>query len=145
MEDWQERMRRWKERAEAYGKAHPKETAETSLLILLLLFAGAWWLPGDETEGALTVTQQEAKPPAKEQRTPPRIEVKGAAQASEDKPLTNPFSFAHEERSAMQPQPAGKREEQTAKSAEASLDKRKENKTQAAAAAKADISKAGNH
>lgn len=115
MEDWREEWRERIARLSECCHAHPKETAETVLLVVLLAVAGAWYVSDDEE--TIAVQPKEAvSTPQKEQHAPgARVAVKGAELAAEQGELTNPFSFEHETRAQMAAQPPKKRKDAPAK------------------------------
>lgn len=110
VEEWREILRaRWAQMV-AYCHAHPKETAETALLAVLLLFTACWYLSGDEE--TVAVQPKETSAPQKDRKPArARVEVKGAELAAEDGELTNPFSFEHETRKQMAATPPKKQKE----------------------------------
>ena len=110
-EIWRERWARLRE----YGHAHPKETVETVLLIVLLFVAGAWYVSADDE--TLAVQPKEAVNAPQKEQAPlgTRVTVKGAELAGESGELTNPFSFEHETRAQMAAYPPQKKKEMSVK------------------------------
>lgn len=116
MEDWREEWRERIARLSECCHAHPKETAETALLVMLLFIAGVWYV-SSEDETIAVQPKEAVSTPQKEQHAPgARVAVKGAELAAEQGELTNPFSFEHETRAQMAAQPPKKmKEKATAK------------------------------
>ncbi|MCI6285042.1 hypothetical protein [Selenomonas sp.] len=115
MEDWREEWRERIARLSECCHAHPKETAETALLVVLLFVAGVWYV-SSEDETIAVQPKEAVSTPQKEQHAPEaRVAVKGAELAAEQGELTNPFSFEHETRAQMAAQPPKKRKDASAK------------------------------
>lgn len=101
MEDWQEDLRDRVARISEYCHAHPKETVETVLLAVLLLFAACWYASDDEETLAVQPKEAPVEPKKEKNTQGTRVTVKGAELAEENAELTNPFSFEHETRAQM--------------------------------------------
>lgn len=97
VENWRER---WAQ-VVAYCHVHPKEAAETALLVVLLFVAGAWYFSGEEETMAVQPKEETSAPKKETKPAGTRVSVKGAELAAEDGELTNPFSFEHETRAQM--------------------------------------------
>ena len=123
MEDWQEEFRERVRRLQGYCRSHPKEAAETVLLFVLLAISASWYFSGDEAEEQIAVKEP---PPAQTQKKAPgaHLAVKGAELAAEDAPITNPFSFEHEERGTMVSRPAKKQDGQEKQAGAAEVEKK---------------------
>ena len=110
MEEWQEQLREQMEKLHACCHAHPKEAVETALLVVLLLFAGVWFLSSGDEEAMTVAPQDTASAPKPEKASAgTRVAVKGAELAAENGELTNPFSFEHETKQQMAAHPSVKK------------------------------------
>ena len=98
------------EKLHACCHAHPKEAVETALLVVLLLFAGVWFLSSGDEEAMTVAPQDTASAPKPEKASAgTRVDVKGAELAAKNGELTNPFSFEHETKQQMAAHPLGKK------------------------------------